>query len=184
MITLHRGARFNTLDRPKPGGRWSLLSRSATGGWYNAEYLPQIAAYSEAIVGLGYSPGRVLFELPASALQLDLAILSDEGRVVVLGEAKRECSMLDRLRTACISRFGEAPPGVGTKKRGDEARQLAWRLWTVKPTYTWLIGPGQYDAYRTHTNPLRLDREAQLPAAKEVGLHHEPPTPLTPPNLA
>lgn len=57
LITLYRGARFNTLDRPKPGGRWSLLSRAATGGWYNAEYLPQIAAYSEAIVRLGYSPG-------------------------------------------------------------------------------------------------------------------------------
>lgn len=125
----------------------------------------------------------MLFELPASALQLDLAILSDEGRVVVLGEAKREYSLLGRLRSACISRFGQAPPGVETKKRGDEARQLAWRLWTVKPTYTWLIGPGQYDAYRTHTNPLQLDREAQLPAASEVGLDHERPRPLIPPTF-
>jgi len=37
LITLHRRGRFNTLDRPKPDRRWSLLSRSAAGGWYNAE---------------------------------------------------------------------------------------------------------------------------------------------------
>jgi hypothetical protein len=184
LVTLHRGARFNTLDRPKPGGRWSLLSRSASGGWYNAEYLPQIAAYSQVILDLGYSPGRVLFELPASALQLDLAILNDQARVVVLGEAKRENSMLDRLRAACISRFADAPPGQETKKRGDEARQLAWRLWTVEPIYTWLIGPGRCDAYRTRTNPLRLERHPQLPDARELGLDHEPPTALNPPTLA
>jgi hypothetical protein len=38
----------------------------------------------------------VLFELPASALRLDLAILDGRGHVVVLGEAKREVGMLGR----------------------------------------------------------------------------------------
>lgn len=44
LIELRRGDRFNTCDRPTPAGRWSLLSRSAEGGWFNAEYLPQLAA--------------------------------------------------------------------------------------------------------------------------------------------
>ena len=96
LITVLRGGRFNTLDRPTPTGHWGLLSRSRQGGWYNAEYLPQIAAYVDAIVHLGYPAGRVLFELPGSALQLDLAILDDDGRVVVLGEVERVEPCLER----------------------------------------------------------------------------------------
>jgi len=29
----------------------------------------------------------------------------------------------------------------------DEARQLAWRLWTVAPDYTWLVGPNLRSAF-------------------------------------
>ena len=36
LIELQRGTRFNTIDRPKSGGRWGLLSRAKGGGWYNA----------------------------------------------------------------------------------------------------------------------------------------------------
>jgi hypothetical protein len=72
LIRLQAGGKFNTFDRPTSGGRWSLLSRSQRGGWYNAEYLPQLAAYVDAIERLGYPKERVLFELPAEALQLDL----------------------------------------------------------------------------------------------------------------
>ena len=108
LITVLRGGRFNTLARPIPGGHWGLLSRSRQGGWYNAEYLPQIAAYVDAILHLGYPAGRVLFELPGSALQLDLAILDDSGRVVVLGEAKRDTAMLENLRTKVERRYAGA----------------------------------------------------------------------------
>lgn len=183
LVTLYRGGKFNTFDRPKQGGRWSLLSRSKTGGWYNAEYLPQLAACAEAILTLEYPRERVLFELPASALQLDLAILDDDGRVVVLGEAKRERGMLDKLRVAVETRFAAAEPATDTKKRGDEARQLAWRLWTVRPAYAWLIAPGQRDALRCEYEPLRLTPVA-LPHAAEIGLGHRPPRPLSPPALA
>lgn len=71
-----------------------------------------------------------MFELPSSALQLDLAILDDQGQVVVLGEAKRESGMLPKLVTAAVERFALAAPGADSKKRGDEVRQLAWRVWT------------------------------------------------------
>lgn len=125
LIKLERGARFNTLDRPTPDGRWGLLSRSRAGGWYNAEYLPQLAAYVEAILEYGYPPARVLFELPTSALQLDLAIVDNNSRVIIAGEAKRSNAALIVLRERVQERFAEEPPGVGTKKRGDEARQLA-----------------------------------------------------------
>lgn len=184
LVSVFRGGRFNTRDRPKPGGRWSLLSRSTAGGWYNAEYLPQIAAYADAILNLGYPASRVFFELPASALQIDLAIVDDDGRVAVLAEAKRDNGMLLKLRADCLSRFPDRIPSIDTKKRGDEARQLAWRLWTVGPPYTWLIGPGLRSAFRTELSPLRLDPMRSLPTATELRLHHEPPTVLTPPALA
>lgn len=183
IIRLEPGGKFNTWDRPKPGGRWSLLSRSKAGGWYNAEYLPQIAAYVEAILDLGYSKDRVLFELPAASLQLDLAVLDDDGAVVVLGEAKRDVAMLPKLARAVSERFSEIAPGEESKKRGDEARQLAWRLWTVAPRFTWLIAPGQRLAFETSLSPLALRPLSALPHASEIGLDHRPPRKLEPPVL-
>ena len=151
---------------------------------YNAEYLPQIAAYVHAILHLGYPAGRVLFELPRFALQLDLAILDDSGRVVVLGEAKRGTAMLETLRVNVENRYTTAAPDMTTAK--DEARQLAWRLWSVAPAYTWLIGPTHRAADRTSTSPLHLEAtgDGRLPAAFERGLDREPPRGmLSPPRL-
>ena len=183
LISVEADGRFNTLDRPAPGGRWALLSRTREGGWYNAEYLPQIAAYVAAIRSLGYPAGRVLFELPPAALQLDLAILDDAGRVIVLGEAKRDTAMIEKLRSDLLRRFSTSSPGDETKRRGDEARQLAWRLWTVRPDYLWLIGPGERTAYQCRFDPLRLDRLAELPTASGLGLAADPGRQLPPPHL-
>ncbi len=55
-------------------------------------------------------------------------MLDDDGRVTVLGEVKRDNAMLKKLRTSYLARFADAPPAPQTKKCGDEARQLAWRL--------------------------------------------------------
>lgn len=184
LIELERGLKFNTQDRPKAAGRWSLLSRSQKGGWYNAEYLPQLAAYVDAIVCLGYPSERVLFELPAVALQLDLAILDDDANVVVLGEAKRDVAMLDALLASVRERFTLAPPGPETKRRGDEARQLAWRLWSVRPPLLWLIGPDSRRAFACGYDPLRLIEVGELPNAIAADLAHAPAARLEPPKLA
>ena len=180
LVTIRRGARFNTYDRPTSAEHWGLLSRAEQGGWYNAEYLPQIAAYVDAIVNLGYPKERVLFELPPAALQLDLAILDDRSRVVILGEAKRDTPALTVLREGVLDRFSRAAPGPETTKRGDEQRQLAWRLWTVRPAITWLIGPGHREAFTTKTNPLRLSSLPDLPAAADLELDHRPARMLAP----
>jgi hypothetical protein len=180
LIRLEPSGRFNTFDRPKEGGRWALLSRSRAGGWFNAEYLPQLAAYVEAILDLGYPCERVLFELPAAALQLDLAILDDAGHVMVLGEAKRSTPALATLARGAVDRFGDTAPTDDTKRRGDEQRQLAWRLWTVAPQLTCLIGPGHREAFRTTTNPLRLQTLPHLPHAADLGLDNRPAQPLHP----
>jgi hypothetical protein len=183
VIRLARGAKFNTFDRPRPGGRWSLLSRSKEGGWYNAEYLPQLAAYADAVLRLGYPKDRVLFELPPQALQLDLAILDDRGDVVVVGEAKRDVGMLSKLVEAVTQRFGGAAPDDSSKKRGDEARQLAWRLWTIRPSLCWLIAPGTRQAYQCQYAPLRMEPIGALPDAASLHLSHRPPRPLAMPRF-
>ena len=175
LVTVVRGGRFNTLDRPTSNGHWALLSRSKAGGWYNAEYLPQLPRFLDAILNLGYPAGRVLFELPVSALQLDLAILDDDGRVVVLGEAKRATGMLGKLRADVLARYSDVEPDMAEDK--DEARQLAWRLWKVSPPYTWLIGPNHRQAFTTTTSPLRLESvppDGKLPPASELGLDRPP----------
>jgi len=171
IVTLSRGARFNTLDRPRARGRWGLLSREKTGCRYNAEYLSQIAAYVAAINELGYPSERVLFELPHAALKLDLAILSDDGAVVVLGEAKRALFMLDRILTEVQGRYGSEDPG---EQGRNEARQLAWRLWQTRAPYLWLIGPGERRAYRMRYAPLVFDELPSLPRADQTGLAHHP----------
>ncbi len=169
---------------PTPQGRWALLSRSAEGGCFNAEYVPQIAAYVEAILDLGYPHERVLFELPAKSLQLDLAILDDDGSVRVLGEAKRSTPALSTLRRGVVGRFSDKAPAVEPKRRGDEQRQLAWRLWTVGPEITWLIGPGHREAFQTALAPLRLSSLPQRPPARHLNLEHRPEHQLAPPALA
>ncbi len=124
-----------------------------------------------------------MFELPSYALQLDLAILDDDSQVFVLGEAKRATPALAGLRDGMLRRFAAASPGPETKKRGDEQRQLGWRVWTVQPQLTWLIGPGHREAFKTEVDPLRLTPLAGLPRAVDVGLSHRPPARMKPPRL-
>ena len=170
-VALARGGRFNTLDRPTKTGHWGLLSREKTGCRYNAEYLPQIAAYVTAVHELGYPSERVFFELPPRALKLDLAIVRDDGTVFVLGEAKRSVSKLDAILAEVQSRYRIADPG---EEGRNEARQLAWRLWRTRARYLWLIGPAERRAYRVGYEPLEFETVPALPRANEVGLAHVP----------
>lgn len=179
-LTLVRGARFNTLDRPATGGRWGLLSREKRGCRYNAEYLSQISAYVEAIHELGYPSERVFFELPHVALKLDLAILGDDGAVLVLGEAKRAVFMLDALLKEIQYRYSAEDPG---EEGRNEARQLAWRLWRTRAPYFLFIGPAGRRAYRVRYEPLAFEPLPSLPRAKDIGLAHDPPRRLGVPIL-
>jgi hypothetical protein len=102
----------------------------------------------------------------------------------VLGEAKRAAGMLDPLIEAVRHRFSEIQPSEETRRRGDEARQLAWRLWlTRRAPYVWLIGPGVRRAYRCSYAPLAPDMVRSLPTAQDLRLSHPPAAQLAPPAL-
>lgn len=183
LIELKPDGRFNTLDRPTPHGRWALLSRSRSGGWYDAEYLPQAAAYVDLILNRGFDSNRVLFELPARSLQLDLAVFDNDHRVLILGEAKKDAPFLSKLASRAVERFAFEMPGLETKKSGDEIRQLAWRLWVTRAPYLWLIGPGTRLTFRCSYDPLRLDLIDDLPTVNELDLPNIFTGMMDPPNL-
>lgn len=136
LIELCPRGRFNTLDRPAPGGRWGLLSFYGAQTTLNGEYLPQLACYVDLIDRLGYPPDRVLFE-PGDALErVDHAVLDDTGELLILGEAKVDPSqpadIVQRIRT----RYSAGPPDPASrppKGREYEAWKTADAIWKLRP---------------------------------------------------
>lgn len=181
LVLWRTGTRFDTLDRPmEPRGRWWLTECEGDFRRPCWEFVPQLAAYVEIITRYGYQRNRVLFDTPQAALQLDLAVLADDGEtVVVLGEAKKESKDLDRLEAGLFRHLDAEPE----PKRGDEPRQLAWRLWVTRAPYLWLIGPSDRRAFECSYDPLRPDRIDALPHASTLGLDADPGRMLPPPQL-
>ncbi|WP_183098637.1 hypothetical protein [Nocardioides pelophilus] len=180
LITWRPGGRFDTLDRPRPPrGRWWLIEKDGAHRRPCWEFVPQLAAYVELIIEHGYHRHRVLFDTPQSALQLDLAVLNDDGQVVVLGEAKKEARDLDRLE-ADLSLHQHQQP---TPRRGDEPRQLAWRLWVTRAPYLWLVAPSDRRAFKVRYDPLRFTRLEHLPQGSALGLAAGPAAMMAPPVL-
>jgi hypothetical protein len=180
LITWRQPGYFDTLDRPNPPkGRWWLVERDGDGRRPCWEFVPQLAAYVELVRDFGYHAHRVLFDTPQQALQLDLAVLDDASHVFILGEAKKESKDLDRLEHGLLEHLHEQP----APKRGDEPRQLAWRLWVTRANYLWLVGPSDRRAFQVTHAPLRLERIGQLPAASEFGLSEGPEAMMSAPEL-
>jgi hypothetical protein len=180
LIAWRPGGRFDTLDRPRPPrGRWWLIERDGDTRRPCWEFVPQLAAYVELIRDHEYHRSRVLFDTPQSALQLDLSVLGDDGSVVVLGEAKKEATDLNKLEIGLLAHQVEEPE----PRRGDESRQLAWRLWVTRAPYLWLIGPSDRRAYRVDYEPLALTRLEDLPVGTTLGLVDGPERVMDPPVL-
>lgn len=177
LVTWREDTHFDTLDRPRPPkGRWWLTEKDGSCHRPCWEFVPQIAAYVELIRDLGFHHHRVLFDTPPEAGQLDLAVMGDGGCVVVLGEAKKESRDLDKL-LAGLDAYHDAVPEF---RRGDEPRQLAWRLWKTRADYLWLVGPGDRRAFKVEHAPLRLARLICLPSASDMRLASEPAAPIRP----
>lgn len=177
LISLEPMARFNTLDRPRRGGRWGLLSFFQSQTTINGEYLPQLAAYVDLVRRLGFHTHRVLFEPGESCRRVDLAVMDDQGQVLVLGEAKvasdHPNDLIDRItakHAACPTSSNSRPPGRG---RAYEAWKLADAMWRTQAPYLWLVAPGVRLAFGVEYAPLRLLPLSDLPSQKELGLAPE-----------
>jgi hypothetical protein len=122
---------------------------------------------------------RVLFEPGDPGLRIDLGILNDERRLVMVGEVKVDPKHPADLYDRMTSRYAMKPPGpepvdAANHNREEEAWALATRLWKIRPAYLWLTAPGVRDAYRCEYEPLRLHSLADLPRADELGLQRQP----------
>lgn len=180
LISWRPAGRFDTLDRPSPPrGRWWLIEKDGKTRRPCWEFVPQLAGYVELIRDYGYHRSRVLFDTPQAALQLDLAVLNNDASVIVLGEAKKESGDLDKLERGLLSYQCEKPD----PRRGDEPRQLAWRLWVTRAPFLWLVGPSDRRAFQVTYDPLQIEVIEALPAAHTLGLENGPLDVMSPPRL-
>lgn len=178
LIEFKALGRFNTLDRPTSVGHWSMLSFYRAQTIINGEYLPQLACYVDLIRRLRYPAGRVLFEPGDRCERVDLTVLNDGGRVVIMGEAKVDPSQPDDLVQRMRARYSTAPPQTETKPpkgREYEAWKTADAVWKLRPRLLWLVAPGVRAAYEMTYEPLLLRLVDDLPAAITLGLD-PPPT--------
>jgi len=168
LIELCPRGRFNTMDRPVPGGRWGLLSFYRAQTTLNGEYLPQLACYVDLLERLGYPSDRVLFEPGDAFERVDHAVLGDAGDVLILGEAKVDPSQPDDIVQRIRARYSEGPPDPASrpsKGREYEAWKTADAIWKLRPRYVWLVAPGVRLAFEVSFSPLVLDPLADLPSA-------------------
>ena len=141
--------------------------------------LPQLAAYVE-LLRAGYPEGAVRYATPDSELDLDLAVVNDDGQVLLLGVARAEPMELAKLE-ALVSTFentgeGLRPlPGVP----GREPQQLAYQLWSTRAPYLWMVAAGTRRLFRVHYGrTIKLTRNRVLPMPEELWpFGFEGPTP-------
>lgn len=151
--------------------------------WPCWEYLPHGAAYVELIVRHGFPSWSVRFETPGTehGLDADLAVVAADGRVRIMGEAKKESRELDRLLEQLLG-FVEQDPGP---PRHGDPRKAAWklahRLWLTRAPWLWLVGPDDRRAFAVSYEPMRIDPRGSLPMPQELDLGHH--TDAAPPHI-
>ena len=155
--------RVRTLDQ-RQGTAWLVEGDPAHVRW---EYLPHLAAYVE-LIAAGYPPRAVRFETSDSELRLDLAAVDEDGRVLVLGEARAEPIQLTKLE-ALVSTFEGDPGWPGRDSTARDALKLAHQLWATRAPYLWLVASGARRAYRvSYERTIKLAAMPCLPDAEEL----------------
>jgi hypothetical protein len=140
--------------------------------WPCWEYLPHAASYVELIAQHDFPVGSVRFETPGSeyGIDADLAVVDDQGRVVVLGEAKKESRDLDYLLDQLPTYAADDPGPPTTREPKRAVRKLAHRLWLTRAPWLWLIGPADRRVFEVSFEPMVLRRRAALPTAEDLKL--------------
>lgn len=171
LLSIEQPNRVRTAD-PFQGTAWLVEGNPARLCW---EYLPHMAAYVELIENHRYPPAAIRFETPDSEMNLDLAVLDAAGRVLVLGEVKREAPQITNLERQ-IQEFGGDPGRPSS--RGNvgapagprrEAWKLAHQLWQTRAPYLLLVTAGVRRSFDVdYSDRLRLHARADLPAASEL----------------
>jgi hypothetical protein len=164
VIAIEETNRIVTKD-PWQGTAWIVEGTPAHLCW---EYLPHMAAYAELLLDLEYPAAAVRFETPDDELRFDLAVVDEAGRVSVLGEAKTEPRMLDKLESL-VGTFAADCGWPDRKSSAKEAQKLAHQLWVTRAPYLWLVASGARRAFRVEYNDrIALAPIDRLPAAEAL----------------
>lgn len=175
LLAMESTSRVRTLD-PLQASAWLVSGDPAHVLW---EALPQLAAYVE-LLRAGYPEGAVRFETPDTELGLDLAVVNDEGQVLVLGVARAEPLELAKLE-ALVPTFEGEGAGVRSQREipGREAQRLAYQLWSTRAPYLWLVAAGARRLFRVrYGRTIKLTGARVLPMPEDLWpLGFDGPTP-------
>jgi hypothetical protein len=171
LLQIEEPNRVRTCD-PFQGTAWLVEGTPARLCW---EYVPHMAAYVELVEKHAYPTAAIRFETPDPEMNLDLAVLNEDGHVLVLGEVKREARQLESLERV----VGElqVDPGKAAPRTAAEAPQgtrregwkLAHQLWQTRAPYLWLVASGARRVFDVdYSDRISLNVRPALPSAREL----------------
>jgi hypothetical protein len=160
------GNYLRTAD-PRQATAWLVEGNPARLCW---EYVPHAAAYVELVEG-GIPVGAIRFETPESevGMSLDLVVVSDQGRPLVLGEVKRESAQVRRLADLLLDHVTDPGKPVPVSQGGPsglrrEAWKLAHQLWRTRAPWLLLVAAGERLVFEVRYRVgLELERRDRLP---------------------
>ena len=155
LLNLEPTSRVRSLD-PLQGVTWLVEGDPARPRW---EALAQLAAYVE-LLRAGYPESAVRFATPEGELGLDLAVVNDDGQVLLLGVARAESLELTKLE-ALVPTFDVESVLSMRMVPGREPQLLAHQLWATRAPYLWLVAAGVRRLYR-----VKYGRTIVLTAAR------------------
>ena len=110
-------------------------------------------------------------------MSLDLVVVDESVRRLVLGEVKMEAAQIARLADGVLAHPTDPGKPATVKSGGPQGlRREAWKLshqlWQTRAPWLWLVAAGERVAYRMtyDEDRLRLERAECLPPAGELGV--------------
>lgn len=163
LLSLEPTSRVQSLD-PLQGATWLVEGDPVRPRW---ESLAQLAAYVE-LLRAGYPESAVRLATPEGELGLDLAVLNDDGQVLLLGVARAESLELTKLE-ALVPTFDIESVRSVPMVPGREPQLLAHQLWATRAPYLWLVAAGARRLYRVkYGRTIALTPARLLPMPEDL----------------
>ncbi|MEU7890867.1 hypothetical protein AB0B54_35665 [Microbispora bryophytorum] len=148
LVEVQADGAFRLAGAAPNKGPYNLFSRGPA-PLLNREYLVQIAAFAEIVIEHRWPARRVTFEYDA----LDLAVLDDRGRPLVVAETNRDTKSLEVMLAA----IGSASLDQVTNPATTIHRKIA-ALARYAPVVFWAVAPGVRRTFDVEIDPTGMPR--------------------------